>query len=164
MKLKDKIKTFTLASLLGASPLSSNAQSNTDDISTEAPIELATPISKAPDYNKYTPYSESFYHFVCQNGIEILSNNDVPEELKTLYQNFIKFYEENKEKEIDLNDPMVRKSFLAFKKIAKYDALNDFGAITPSVAQKRHDMLKKYLANSEEYNQGKYDEFSKTNS
>ena len=89
MKLKDKLKTFTLASLLGASPLSSNAQSNTDDISTEAPIELATPISKDPDYNKYTPYSETFYHFVCQNGIEILSNNDVPEELKTLYQNWI---------------------------------------------------------------------------
>lgn len=173
MNIKNKLKTFTIASLFGLSPLASNAQTSNDDTPPNAKIELTTSISEEPDfnqytsttenndYNKYKPTSKDQYHLVCQNGLQALSNNNIPDELKTMYESFTKFYEENKEKEIDLNDPMVRKSFLAFKKIAKYEALNDFARITPSVAAQKHFEFEGHLPHYEEYKKGRYDEFSK---
>lgn len=170
MKLKDKIKTFGLASLLGLSPLNSSAQNNTDD--TPHSPQKTLPISSIPEFTRhfqstnetpysYTPTSIKHYHETCQKGLSALANDTIPEELKNMYQNFVNYYEENKEKDIDLNDPMVRKSFLAFKKIAKYEALNDFARITPSIAAQKHFEFEGHLPHYEEYKKGHYNEFSK---
>ena len=160
MNIKDKLKTFGLAYLLGLSPLSSSAQDTTDDASSAPLIENTHSVSKETLYS-YIPSSLEHYHETCQKGLLALTNETIPEELKTMYQGFIKFYEENKENKLSLNDPMVRKSFLAFKKLAKYEALNNFDHITPSIAAQKHFEQEGDLPHYTEYKKGYYNEFSK---
>ena len=116
MSIMDKIKTFSLASLLGISSISAEATENHQEISPVHPVENTKHSTQKSLYS-YIPTSVENYHEICQKGLQALANDSVPEELKNLYIDFIKFYNENKEKNININDPMVRKSFLVSKKL-----------------------------------------------
>ena len=143
MDIKQKLKTLGLTFLLAASSLNGEEQhaehaspktkDNTTNITMreEQHTELVSPETendpthiaiwdtieeeKDSEYD-YIPKSQKDFLLMAERAIDII-NKENP--YNTFGQKLISFYDENKDKEINLEDPLIRKSFLAFKKIVK---------------------------------------------
>ncbi len=148
MNIKQILKTWGLTFLLSASSLNSKAQ-NTEPVSADpmpqtSVEQILSPrderisgmldegkkanvcrdffmmeetIEKEKDsHYAYIPKSQEDFSEMAEKAINIINKVDPDNKFG---QKLISFYNENKDKEVDLDDPLIRKSFLAFKKIVK---------------------------------------------
>lgn len=144
MNIKQKIKAMGLTILLGTSSYNANAQSQESPDSPKEPdVELKhdAPQVQRDDMSSsfartmsfsgnaqmqnreytYIPKSSADFHLTAEKAIKILEKT--PHDANDFYGKLVSFYNQNKDKEIDLNSPLVRKTFLAFKKIVKHDGV-----------------------------------------
>ncbi len=138
MNIKQRIKNIGLSLLLSASPLASSAQTEAKSVNEssnketvinpkERDRELELVLGNKARYNRknkkytYIPLSKDDFLNMAQRAVEILQNTT---EKNDLCDKLCSFYENIKDKEIDLDDPVIRKTFLAYKKIVKTGKLS----------------------------------------
>lgn len=144
MDIKQRIKKIVLSLLVGTSPLSVSAQTSASPANERAVDNMETVHHRrtsAADKNtvnhslsdrvenheeyeeyKYIPESKEDFLNMAQRAVEILQNS--ADKDNEFGNKLCAFYDGIKEKEFDLNDPMVRKTFLAYKKIVKKGGLS----------------------------------------
>ncbi len=149
MNIKQRLKTLGLTFLLGASSLNSKAQNTepvpADPMPQTSVEQISSPtmdesISVMLDDGEMARHADSFFmmeeaikkekhsHYayipksqedfseMAEKAINIINKVDPDNKFG---QKLISFYNENKDNEVNLDDPLIRKSFLAFKKIVK---------------------------------------------
>ncbi len=149
MNIKQRLKTLGLTFLLSASSLNSKAQNtepvSADPMPQTSVEQILSPImderisgmldegekakvcrdfftmeetikKEKDSHYTYIPKSQEDFSEMAEKAINIINKVDPDNKFG---QKLISFYNENKDKEVNLDDPLIRKSFLAFKKIVK---------------------------------------------